>query len=150
MKPDATGNENRPATPQSIWEKYSSVADKKLSAVPKLVRPVVTTYGAQGVIDNGGFPYLFENNWPGITDWNIFADDFEAIGHTKGAEAIRAALRLFPQGQPQTDLKERRKHIFEALGGLDGELGKLDGAICGESEFLEQLLVRYIATHQIT
>lgn len=149
MKPDATGDESRPTTPQSIWEKYSSVADKNLSAVPELVRPVVTTYSAQGVIDNGGFPYLFENNWPGITDWNIFADDFEAVGHTTGAEAIRAALRLFPHGQPQTDLKERRKHIFGTLGGLDGELGKLDRVICGESEFLDQLLVRYIETNQI-
>ena len=136
-------------TPQSVWKKYAPVAQKKLSAVPTLFRPVVTTYSAQGVIDNGGFPYLFENDWPGLKDWNIFADDFEAVGHTKGAEAIRAALRLFARGQPQRDLKERRKYIFETLGGLDGELGKLDGPICGKSAVLERLLVRYIKTHGI-
>jgi len=137
------------ATPQVIWEKYARPAEKKVSNVPKLVRPVVTTYSAQGAIDNGGFPYLFECDWPGVKDWNIFADDFEAVGHKKGAEAIRAALRLFPRGQPQRDLNKRRKHIFETLGGLAGDLGNLDGAICGKSALLDRLLVRYIRTHEI-
>src|SRR5688500_13298928 len=135
-------------TPQSVWKKYAPVAEKKLSA-PTLVRPVVTTYSAQGVIDNGGFPYLFENDWPGLKDWNIFTDDFEAVGHMKGAAAIRTALRLFPRGKPQKDLKKRRKYIFETLGGLDGKLGKFDGPICDKSAVLERLLVRYIKIHKI-
>ncbi len=137
------------ATPESVWQKYAEIAERKLNAVPELIRPVVTTYSAQGVIDNGGFPYFFECNWPGVADWNMFADDFDAVGHKKGAEAIRAALRLFPHGQPQPDLQERRKYIFETLNGLDGDLGKLDAPICGKSALLDRLLVRYIKANEI-
>ena len=136
-------------TPQSVWKKYAEIAEKKFGAVPKLIRPVVTTYSAQGVIDNGGFPYFFECNWPGVADWQIFADDFDAVGHVKGAEAIRAALRLFPHGRPQADLQKRRRHIFKSLDGLDGPLGELDAPICGKSALLMRLLARYIKVNEI-
>lgn len=138
-----------PVTPRSICEKYAKIAQTDFAALPQIVRPVITTCSAQGIIDNGGFPFLFECDWPGLVDWNVFPDDFEAVGHTEGAEAIRAALSLFPQGQPQRDLRVRRKYIFDVLGGLDGELGTLDSAICGRSALLEQLLVCYIKAHGI-
>jgi len=110
---------------------------------------VVTTYSAQGMIDNGGFAYFFESDWPGVDDWTLFAEDFEAVGHKKAADALRAALLLFPGGQPQKNLAERRRYISESLGGFDGALGKLDGAICGKSATLERLLVRYIKARDI-
>lgn len=110
---------------------------------------MITTYSAQGVIDNGGLPYFFECNWPGLEDWQIFADDFDAVGHAKAAAAIRAALRLFPNGKPQADLKKRRTHIFRTLCGLDGPLGKLDAPICGNSAHLWRLLNRYIKANEM-
>lgn len=132
-----------------ITKKYARVAQRNFRALPINIRPIITTGSTQGIIDNGGFPFLFECNWPGLTDWTIFADDYEAIGHKKAAAAFRAALALFPGGKPQRSLKQRRHHIFEVLGGLDGELGKLDRPILGKSKLLRQLLLRYIERHEI-
>jgi hypothetical protein len=132
-----------------IWKKFGVVAQKNFLALPPLVRPVITTHSAQGVIDNGGFAYFFECDWPGIDDWNIFVQDFAAVGHHKAAVAIRAALELFPGGHSQSALKERRSYIFGTLGGTDGKLGDLDGPICGKSAVLKRLLEGYIKVHEI-
>ena len=132
-----------------VWAKFAAVAQKNFRALPPPIRPIITTHSAQGVIDNGGFAYFFECDWPGLDDWNIFAEDFAAVGHDKAAVAIRAALELFPGGRPQSALKERRAHIFGALGGPDGKLGDLDGPICGKSAVLKRLLERYIDVHEI-
>jgi hypothetical protein len=135
---------------EMLTKKYAALAQRDFRALPINVRPVFTTGSAQGVIDNGGFPFLFECDWPGLDDWHIFADDYDAIGHKKAAAAFRAALVLFPGGRPQRNLKERRKHIFDRLGGLDGELGKLDRPILGKSAVLDRLLTRYIERNGIT
>lgn len=47
---------------------------------------------AQGVIDNGGFEYFFENEFDGNPDMSDFVLVYEAVGASSSASAMKEAL----------------------------------------------------------
>ena len=67
-----------PAT-LSAQQMLTSV-DDDMSRLPESVRIFLLVNGAQGVIDNGGYNYFFEADWPGTPPYEVFADAYEAIG----------------------------------------------------------------------
>ncbi len=51
---------------------------------------------AQGIIDNGGFQYFFENDWPENPSYSVFIDSFRRIGAGEAADiASRMPRRCF-------------------------------------------------------
>ncbi|MDD2761017.1 MAG: hypothetical protein PHH11_12085 [Methylomonas sp.] len=53
---------------------------------------------AQGIIDNGGFEYLFGNPFHQDTRLEDFIKVYEAVGAAESAEAFSAALRRWRDG----------------------------------------------------
>lgn len=47
---------------------------------------------AQGMIDNGGFEYFFENDFEGDPDMNDFPLVYAAVGAMASAAAVKEAL----------------------------------------------------------
>ena len=43
---------------------------------------VVIVYSAWGLIENGGFQYFFESNFPGDPPYDVFTQAFRSVGLT--------------------------------------------------------------------
>jgi hypothetical protein len=73
----------------------------KLAAPLQIV--VVITH-AQGIIDNGGFRYLFENDLPGNLKYDVLSDAYRQIGAVKAGDLLDLAVGLFPFDNPHLSL----------------------------------------------
>jgi hypothetical protein len=57
-----------------------------------LPEPLATTWAvvtSQGVIDNGGLQYFFENDWPASVTYSVFSDAYRTIGGIEAADLYR-------------------------------------------------------------
>ena len=87
-------------TDDALLDKASEIAFKKLGEAGERMedledpyKTVAIIYSAQGVIDNGGMGYFFENDWPNNPPYSVFADAYERIGRVDAARALRDALK---------------------------------------------------------
>src|SRR5208282_3213367 len=62
-------------------------------------RTVVLVWHVSGIIDNGGFEYLFEGEFPGDPDYRLTSQAFQPIRSERAVTAFREALSVFPKGQ---------------------------------------------------
>lgn len=127
-----------------LLEAFSDLAFKKLAKaddrMEQLEEPyqtVVTIYSAQGVIDNGGMVYFFENDWPHHQPYSDFADAYERIGRHGAAEALRHAADSFEVPNPERDKEARREYIKVNQSRFDGMVW--DDCICGDKEVFPHL-----------
>ena len=67
-------------------------------------RAVLLVWHATGIIDNGGFEYLFEGDIPGDLDCSLTVKAFETIGLLACATALHEALSMLPRCTPFTDV----------------------------------------------
>lgn len=114
-------------------------ADDDLSNVEEPYRTVAIIYAAQGVIDNGGLVYFFENDWPRTPPYSVYADAYERIGRLEAAKAIRDAAASFGIDTPEKNIETRRQFIEQHYN--DDEVG-VDGwndCICGDKKVWSDL-----------
>src|SRR3989304_1146344 len=92
---------------QCIGDRYDHmiVADKYSNEE----RVVMLVWHATGIIENGGFEYLFEGDFPGDPGFRLTAQAFEQINCEQAATAFREAMALFPNSQVPEDIKVRQK-----------------------------------------
>jgi hypothetical protein len=94
----------------------------RVGSLEKLTAPlrtVVIIVSAQGVIDNGGLQYFFENDFPDHPDYSVFVDAYRAIGAGDAASALAGAVTLFPFREPQKHFQQRREFLDQFLDGGD-------------------------------
>jgi hypothetical protein len=106
----------------------------------KLATPdatLVVIYGAQGVIDNGGFKYFFENDWPGRPPYSLFSDAYRRIGSERPADLLDRAVDLFPFPRPH--LARRKRNQFMDALREDHELFVLGDRVCGDRTVWQNL-----------
>lgn len=91
-----------------VWKRLIARwgAMTEASRLPPIARNVIVTYSAGGIIDNGGFRYLFEHRFVGDEDFVYTAAAFRAIG-SRGADSVAGALALFSNNSPPADIQER-------------------------------------------
>src|SRR5262245_63775631 len=70
-------------------------------------RVVVLVWTAYGIVENGGFEYLFSSDLPGDPTYQLTLDAFRTIGSVAAASALEDALAAFPTGTPPTEVDER-------------------------------------------
>lgn len=112
-------------------------ANGDLTALPVPLQSLVLVYSAQGVIDNGGFQYFFESDWPGSPSYSVFSSAYRAIGATQVANAIDQAIGLFPFDEPQLKLELRNE--FLSTLPENHLLFQLGDSICGNESIWLQL-----------
>src|SRR5688500_18729456 len=78
-----------------------------LEKLPRAVRTVAVVQVAQGIIDNGGLQYFFESDFPNQPPYDIFVDAYREIGAIVEADALAAAVRLFPFAEPHKNQTAR-------------------------------------------
>jgi hypothetical protein len=102
---------------------------------------VLLAWHAMGIIDNGGFQYLFEGSFevdPGI---GKTAAVFTRIDSRPCAEAFEEVFRLFPDSKPPTDDFERLE-LYEAVS--EDRRRAIDRKFWSGSRSIPTLLARYI------
>jgi Domain of unknown function (DUF4375) len=113
---------------------------------------VTVVLGAQGYIDNGGFIYFFEGDYPGTPPYSVFADAYRAIGADESAECIETAASLFPFPEPHLHGDARRDYLRDHCM-IDGRtddsftLVKLGDRVIDNSVTNYILLAKYIREH---
>jgi hypothetical protein len=108
-------------------------------------RNVLLADHARGIIDNGGFNYLFEGSFKGDPDFTLTAEAYRAIGCAEAAEAFREVLALFPGGRVPTDIEKRLK-IYRKGGG--NKRHEIDSRFWDASEDIERCLASYVRSHR--
>jgi hypothetical protein len=108
-------------------------------------RNFLLAYQAQGVIDNGGFNYLFEGNFKGDPHFALTAEAYGAIGCTEAVEVFHEALALFPGGRPPADIPERLK-IYRS--GSGEKRGEIDCRFWRSAAEINRCLASYVRTHR--
>jgi hypothetical protein len=107
-------------------------------------RAVYSCYWYQYEVDNGGHRQFFENS-TGIL-WDQAISGFILIGASEHVAILKAAVLLFPNGQPSKDRAERRDQVKriqnEELEALDARLYNV-----AQEEDLDQIAADYINAH---
>ena len=102
---------------------------------------------AQGVLDNGGLQYFFENDWPQNPPYKVFIDAFRRVGAKEAADWLEDAAAMFPFENPQDDYKRRRQFLDDLKakeGGDDSIIDKLGDRLITLSDDTYKRLVMYV------
>jgi hypothetical protein len=86
-------------------------AGQDYSKLPVEMSNFLHVYSAQGAIDNGGFNYFFQNDWPEKPSYSVFILAYHSIGCHAVADALSKIVALFPFKDPQLYCKKRRQYI---------------------------------------
>lgn len=70
-------------------------------------RVIMLVWHSSGIIDNGGFEYLFSGDFDGDPGYRLTAEAYRTVRLTRGYEAFQEAFQLFPNGQMPKDVDER-------------------------------------------
>lgn len=138
-------------TDDELLDEISDVAFKKLAVVgnqlEQLEEPYKTVaiiFSAQGVMDNGGMVYFFENDWPNNPPYSIFADAYERIGRAEAAQVIRDAVGTFGVANPEFNKTARKEYMKSNQESNDGMVW--NDCICGDNGVWVNL-ASWIRTH---
>jgi hypothetical protein len=71
-------------------------AEALIDHLPRPRQVFAIIYSAQGIIDNGGFQYLFESDWPNKPPYTMFSDAYREVGATDVADWLDQAASMFP------------------------------------------------------
>jgi Domain of unknown function (DUF4375) len=129
-----------PATPsleaarKAIFARFEAVGEDP-ARLNQIDQTVVAVYGAQGVIDNGGLQFFFENDWPGTPPYSFFVDAYRRIGALTVAELLERAVRRFPFAEPHKQ-QQLRREFMASLAAEDDFFGE---AACGDPVVWQRL-----------
>ncbi len=116
-----------------------ALVENDLSRVEEPYRTVAMIIAAQGVIDNGGLVYFFENDWPHTPPYSVYADAYERIGRLAAARAIRDAAASFGIETPEKNVEARRQFIEDHYNESEFGVDCWEDCICGDETVLSAL-----------
>jgi hypothetical protein len=108
-------------------------------------RVIVLAWHFGGIIDNGGFGYLYSANIRGDPHYRYTANAFKTLGCNHIVTAFEESFRWFPDNTPPSDVHLRRHHL--ALVEEDEE-GRVSCMFFEQSSQLEDFMEKYIRTHR--
>jgi hypothetical protein len=137
------------------WASEDMFRDQDLpdSSPYRLPEPLLTAWAvvtAQGIIDNGGFGYFYENDFYQNPPYSVFWDAFRRIGALEAAQCIETTANLFPSGHPELDYQMRRNYLNlsrESACGQPDEIDQLGYRFIDLGGSTFQLLAQYIRNH---
>ena len=121
--------------------------DTDISGFSRPRQVFISIYSAQGIIDNGGFRYFFESDWPGQPPYSRFSDAYRDIGAADVAGWIDRAASLFGIPNPHLHRDARLRYLNEHCRDESAELIKLGDRAIDESERVFRLLEDYVRRH---
>lgn len=128
---------------ENIYQELEQLCGDPLK-LPPAAQPIAILYSVQAIIDNGGFQYLFENDFPFSPPYSVFIEAYRQIGADDVANKLGQAVAFFPFPEPHLHQEERRAF----LDTLDEShtLFELGNEVCGD-ERVWQLMEEYVTSH---
>ena len=83
------------------------------SKIPMPQQTMMLVYHSYGIIGNGGFQYLFEENFPGDPEFLLTQQAYKTIGASNASVAFEKAFAAFPNSTPPADL-DRRLEMWQS------------------------------------
>jgi hypothetical protein len=86
----------------------------KVQRVELLDQPchtVVIVYSAWGIIENGGFEYFFESNFPDDPPYDVFTEAFRNVGLDEIALRFSTLVSSFPFSDPHKYPQKRQEFL---------------------------------------
>jgi hypothetical protein len=106
------------------------------SNLPLPLQTLVVIDSAQGIIDNGGIKYFYENDLPDKQPYFLIASAYRRIGAIEAAECIERTSSMFPFSKPR--LHRRRRERFMEHDGPP-EFRALSDRMCGDASVWKKL-----------
>lgn len=123
---------------ETVYRDLDAIGGDPLRLAPE-VQPIAILYTVQAIVDNGGFRYLFENDYG--QPYSVFADAYRKIGAADAAEKLERAVARFPFENAHID-QQARLDFMDSLDESD-ELFVLGDEVCG-NEKIWQLMEEYV------
>jgi len=99
-------------TSHKIGDRYGHWVDATQYTPEEKV--IMLVWHSSGIIDNGGFEYLFAGDFPGDPDYHITAEAYKTAELWRAYEAFQEAFALFPEGKVPHDRAERNEQYQAA------------------------------------
>jgi hypothetical protein len=106
-------------------------------------RVVLLVNLVRGIVDNGGFRYLFEADLEGDPEYALTAEAFALVGCKAASKAVRQALAVFPDSRPPREA-DRRLRVY--LSRIKRWPTAHDNAFFDAGDELERCLAKFIRT----
>jgi len=127
-----------------LYEELGRV-DNDLSKIPPVTVPIALLYMFQGMVDNGGFQYPMETDFPGCPPYSAFVESYRKIGANEAAAALEQAVALFPFEHPEHNAEARC--AFMSSLEEDSLFEQLSDKVCGDDS-IWKCMDEYVAVHQ--
>jgi hypothetical protein len=111
----------------------------RMDRLSEPVRIVLIVHAAQGLIDNGGFQYFFEADFPGTPPYAFFVDAYRTIGAEEEARIFARAVALFNFPEPHLNRKQRNKYLDRWQKDPRSPMNLLTDLMCGNKAVWEYL-----------
>jgi hypothetical protein len=98
-----------------------------------------------GLIENGGFHYLFEGDFRGDPGFVYTAAAYHRIGAFRAYEAFQDAIRQFPGGLLPTEVSQRLR-VYESIPAERWD--EIAGRYYDATKDTEGCLARFIREHR--
>lgn len=133
-----------------VFDKIIAHYGDDLVNCPAEVSVVVLALTASGVIDNGGFEYLFcEWHFPRDPDFTRTSEAFRTVGLNRAYQAFQEAFALFPDGIPPRDPKLRERLYEQADETRRNEVNTEFWQDFREGGIRERIFAQYIREHAL-
>ncbi len=115
--------------------------------LPVPLQTVVVVYSAQGIIDNGGLEYFYENDFDGLPPYGFFVDVYRRIGAEDAASCIETSAAMFPFSEPHLSETSRQVWLDSVKHDESNQFVKLSRKICGDPSVFPKL-ADYVNAHR--
>jgi hypothetical protein len=112
------------------------------------LQTVILVQSAQAIIDNGGFEYFFEADFPNFPNYYLFVEAYKRINSTNAANILVKAINMFPFNEPHLYKDKRNKFMKLNAYSNNKEFTKLGNIVCGDQTVWSNL-ENYIINHKV-
>lgn len=140
---------------ESLTEKAFDLAESILKAseddvtkLPEVLQSIYLVCIGQGVIDNGGFQYFYENDFVQNPPYSLFVEAFRRVGAEAVADCIEATAAMFPFSDPHLFREERNDWLDVTAEQKGHEFHRLSDFACGH-ESVWPLLDAYVLKYRM-
>ncbi len=120
--------------------------NNKLENLPEEVAVFLRVYDAQGVIDNGGYKYFFEADWPENPPYSDFVNAYYNIGCVEQAYELKKVVETFPFEDPHLNCDQRNEFMDVHWNEEKYCVEMWGNKLCGDEEvwkFLENYYIKH-------
>jgi hypothetical protein len=94
------------------------------------LQTIAVLYTFQAMVDNGGFRYPFESDFPFSPPYSMFIDAYRRIGAARAADNLARSVAMFPFETPH-QCQEQRNAFMDSLDELH-DFFALGYEVCGD------------------